>query len=121
MFGLAQMHQLRGRVGRGEHQSYCYLLMSDSKVPSRRIRALGVKHNGFELAELDLEIRGPGAIYGVTQHGVIDLRVANLSDVKLIESAREAARKFIDNNEKFSNFPELKHNIDRLRKVTNLS
>lgn len=121
MFGLAQMHQLRGRVGRGEHQSYCYLLMSDSRVPSRRIRALGVKYNGFELAELDLEIRGPGAIYGVTQHGVIDLRVANLSDVKLIESAREAARKFIDNNEKFSNFPELKHNIDRLRKVTNLS
>ncbi len=120
-FGLAQMHQLRGRVGRSEHQSYCYLLMSDSKKPSRRIRALAVKHNGFELAELDLEIRGPGAIYGVAQHGVIDLRVANLSDVKLIESARGAARKFIDNNETLSKFPELKHSIIKLRKVTNLS
>ncbi len=81
-FGLAQIHQLRGRVGRSEQQGYCYLMMHDSSQPSRRMRALVTSSDGFELAELDLEIRGPGAIYGTQQHGQLDLRVAKLTDVK---------------------------------------
>jgi ATP-dependent DNA helicase RecG len=62
-FGLAQLHQLRGRVGRGEHQGYCYLIPSTSAKPSKRLRAMETTTNGFKLAEMDLEIRGPGAIY----------------------------------------------------------
>ncbi len=120
-FGLAQIHQLRGRVGRGAHKGYCYLVLSDSNQPSRRLRALVENHSGFDLAELDLEIRGPGAIYGTAQHGVIDLRIANLSDVKMIEAAKNAAQQFIEKKEKLVKYPELQRNVSNLRKVTNLN
>jgi ATP-dependent DNA helicase RecG len=120
-FGLAQIHQLRGRVGRSHLQSYCYLVLSDSNSPSRRMRALATKSSGFELSELDLEIRGPGAIYGTMQHGALDLRIANLSDVKLIESAKNSAKLFIEKKEKLSNYPYLRDNVIKLRKITNLN
>lgn len=120
-FGLAQIHQLRGRVGRGAHQSYCYLEMSDSKAPSQRLRALEIMSDGFKLAELDLELRGPGAIYGTFQHGALDLRVAELTDIKLIASARKAAQEFIDKKEKLSKYPHLAHRVSVLRAVTNLN
>ncbi len=120
-FGLAQMHQLRGRVGRSEHQGYCYLMMSDSSAPSRRLRAIESSTNGFELAELDLEIRGPGAIYGTMQHGQLDLRVARLSDTKLIAAARQAAQEFIDKQEDLLQYTHLHDRVIRLRAVTNLN
>src|SRR5262249_27226848 len=114
-FGLAQIHQLRGRVGRGRHQSYCYLVLSDSKAPSQRLRALESTTDGFKLAELDLQLRGPGAIYGTTQHGALDLRVANLADVKLIASARAAAQEFIDKKESLKKYPHLDQRVATLR------
>jgi ATP-dependent DNA helicase RecG len=120
-FGLAQAHQLRGRVGRSDHQGYCYLMMSDSKAPSPRLRALESSHDGFRLAELDLELRGPGAIYGTTQHGALDLRVAKLSDTKLIAEARGAAQKFIDKHENLLEYEELYYQVKRLRAITNLN
>jgi ATP-dependent DNA helicase RecG len=120
-FGLAQIHQLRGRVGRSEHQGYCYLVMGDSSEPSRRLRALESSNNGFELAELDLEIRGPGAIYGTMQHGQLDLRVAKLTDTKLIASARQSAQQFIDRGDNLLEYKELYQQVSRLRAVTNLS
>lgn len=120
-FGLAQIHQLRGRVGRGGHQSYCFLMMSDSKAPSQRLRALESTTNGFKLAELDLRLRGPGAIYGTMQHGALDLRVAKLTDVKLIASARGAAQEFIDRKEKLAKYPHLRGRIAALRAITNLN
>lgn len=120
-FGLAQIHQLRGRVGRGAHQSFCYLLMSDSKAPSQRLRALETTTDGFKLAELDLELRGPGAIYGTFQHGALDLRVAKLTDTKLIASARQAAQEFIDKKEKLARYPHLDSRVSALRAVTNLN
>lgn len=120
-FGLAQMHQLRGRVGRSQHQGYCYLMMGDSAAPSRRLRALETSNDGFGLAELDLEIRGPGAIYGTAQHGQLDLRVAKLTDVKLIASARASAQEFIDNHTKLAKYPELNAKVKKLRAVTNLN
>ena len=120
-FGLAQLHQLRGRVGRSEHQGYCYLLLGDSKAPSRRLRALERSNDGFRLAELDLELRGPGAIYGSAQHGALDLRVAKLTDVKLIAEAREAAKAFLDKPEDLLQYTELATEITRLRAVTNLN
>jgi ATP-dependent DNA helicase RecG len=120
-FGLAQIHQLRGRVGRGAHQSYCYLMLSDSKAASPRMQALESTTDGFKLAELDLRLRGPGAIYGLSQHGALDLRVASLSDTKLIYAARTSAQKFIDKKESLKNYPELNKKVTTLRAITNLN
>lgn len=120
-FGLAQIHQLRGRVGRAAHQSYCYLIPTDAKAPTTRLRALETISNGFKLAELDLTMRGPGAIYGTSQHGALDLRVAKLSDIKLIVSARKAAQSFIDKKELLSKYPYLNEKVVALRAITNLN
>ncbi len=119
-FGLAQMHQLRGRVGRSEHQGYCFLMMSDSSAPSKRLRALETSNDGFRLAELDLELRGPGAIYGVSQHGQLDLRIAKLTDIKLISEARKAAQESIDRGDDLLQYPQLYEQVTRLRAVTTL-
>ena len=92
-FGLAQLHQFRGRVGRGEHRSYCLLLSSETQSASARERlsALERTHDGFELAETDLELRGPGDFFGTRQSGLPSLRMAQFSDRALLESARELA------------------------------
>lgn len=120
-FGLAQIHQLRGRVGRSGHQGYCYLMMSDSSAPPKRLEALERSSDGFKLAELDLELRGPGAIYGTMQHGQLDLRIAKLSDTELISRARQAAQKTIDTQEDLLQYPELYERVSHLRAVTNLN
>jgi ATP-dependent DNA helicase RecG len=120
-FGLAQAHQLRGRVGRGEDQGYCYLMMSDSKAPNQRLRALESSNDGFRLAELDLELRGPGAIYGTSQHGELDLRIAKLTDIHLITAARKAAESFLDKNEDLTKYPELHRQVMRYQTVTKLN
>jgi ATP-dependent DNA helicase RecG len=120
-FGLAQLHQLRGRVGRGTDQGYCYLMLSDSSKPSPRLRALVSSNDGFKLAELDLKLRGPGAIYGTLQHGIIDFRIARLDDVTLIKSARNAAKNFIDENIDLDKYKELSLKVNKLRIVTNLN
>ncbi len=120
-FGLAQVHQLRGRVGRGAHQSYCFLMLSDSQAPSQRLRALENTTDGFELAELDLQLRGPGAIYGTMQHGALDLRVAKLTDTRLIATARSAAQMFIDKKENLKKYPHLAEKVAALRAITNLN
>jgi len=120
-FGLAQLHQLRGRVGRGQAQSFCYLMLSDSKAPSRRLRALEQSNDGFRLAELDLELRGPGAIYGQSQHGQLDLRIAQLSDTKLIAEARQAAHQLLEKEDGLLQYKQLMQTVNRLRAVTNLN
>jgi ATP-dependent DNA helicase RecG len=120
-FGLAQIHQLRGRVGRGAHQSYCFLMLSDSKAPSPRMNALESTTDGFKLAELDLQLRGPGAIYGLSQHGALDLRVASLSDTMLIYAARTSAQEFIDKKENLKKYPALLKKVAALRAITNLN
>ncbi len=121
-FGLSQLHQLRGRVGRGSRPAHCYLLLSDStRPPSKRLRAIASSTDGFRLAELDLEIRGPGAIYGALQHGALDLRVVQLTDTKLIAEARQAAREFLESGETLLQYKELAARVKRLRAVTNLN
>ncbi|MCA9332487.1 ATP-dependent DNA helicase RecG, partial [Candidatus Saccharibacteria bacterium] len=120
-FGLAQIHQLRGRVGRADHDSYCFLSLSNNNKPSQRLHALESKHSGFELAELDLELRGPGEIYGITQHGHLDLRMAKLSDTKMISAAKKAAEEFIARKEKLIQYKELHNRVNYLRKITNLN
>lgn len=120
-FGLAQIHQLRGRVGRGGHKGYCYLMMGDSSAPPKRLQALERSNDGFKLAELDLELRGPGAIYGTMQHGALDLRIAKLTDVALIAEARKAAQMFIDTGEDLLQYPQLQRRVLANRAVTNLN
>lgn len=120
-FGLAQIHQLRGRVGRGGHDGYCYLMMSDSSAPPQRLKALERTNDGFKLAELDLELRGPGAIYGTMQHGQLDLRVAKLTDTHLIAAARNAASAYIEQGEDLLQYPVTYEHVTRLRAVTNLN
>lgn len=120
-FGLAQLHQLRGRVGRAEHRGHCYLVLSDSKAPSKRMRAIAGTTNGFELAELDLEIRGPGAIYGTRQHGELDLRIAQLTDVKLIAKTRMAVKAFRASDENLLKYKQIAAKVQRASKLTYLN
>lgn len=91
-FGLASLHQLRGRVGRSEKESYCFLFAEKvSRTTYKRLKALESTASGFELAELDLKLRGPGELYGTKQHGLTELRVADLSDTELLKVARDWA------------------------------
>lgn len=95
-FGLAQLHQLRGRVGRGSKQSYC-LLFADTRSEKviTRLKALERTLSGAQLAELDLKLRGPGEVYGTHQHGFPELKIASFSDLTLIKQAREAAEEIV--------------------------
>ncbi len=91
-FGLAQLHQLRGRVGRGVHQSYCFLFPETySQTTRKRMQAMVQYDDGFKLSEIDLELRGPGEVYGVRQSGIPDLKMASLADTKLVKAAAKAA------------------------------
>jgi len=96
-FGLAQLHQFRGRVGRGEHKSYC-LLLADNVSPEveKRLQAVQGTTDGFKLAELDLEMRGPGEFFGTRQSGLPDLKLVQLSDAKLLELARQEAQQIFE-------------------------
>ena len=95
-FGLSQLHQFRGRVGRGEHKSYCFLFTNATTEEGReRMRAMEKYASGFKLAEIDLELRGPGEVYGVRQSGIPDLKMATLTDSKMVEKARKSAIKII--------------------------
>jgi len=104
-FGLAQLHQLRGRVGRGKEKSYC-LLFSNIKY-SKRLSAMEKMHSGFELAELDLKIRGPGEIFGTAQSGFPELKVASWNNYSLIKKAKDTANDVINNPSKYPNIGKL--------------
>lgn len=119
-FGLAQLHQLRGRVGRSDMQSYCIALSSQNQV-TQRLRAFQSSQDGFELAEYDLELRGPGALYGTRQHGQLDLRFVQLSDKPLIATAKREAVAFFDSSPNMVKYPYLLAKIEALQKVTNLN
>jgi ATP-dependent DNA helicase RecG len=98
-FGLSQLHQFRGRVGRGADQSYCLLLADDPSDEAReRLDIVVSVRDGFKLAEEDLRIRGEGEYYGVRQSGLADFRVARLSDEDLLADARRIADQLLDEN-----------------------
>ena len=124
-FGLAQLHQLRGRVGRGEKESECFLIVNDDKEPSKRLQELEKSTDGFHLAEVDLKLRGPGEIYGQLQHGAMNLRIASLSDARLISNAQKSAERFIaelaNNPENMLKYEELNSEIKKYQQLTTLN
>ena len=120
-YGLSQLHQLRGRVGRSEHQSYCYLLTSDTTKPSQRLREIEKSQDGFHLAEVDLKLRGPGEIYGRAQHGDLNLQIANLADTKLIAKASKAADRFIHSEADLLQYKELATRVEKYQRITTLN
>ncbi|MFY9394470.1 MAG: helicase-related protein, partial [Halanaerobiales bacterium] len=115
-FGLAQLHQLRGRVGRGSQQSYCFLIGNPGTEEGRkRLSVMTETNDGFIIAEKDLEIRGPGEFFGTKQSGMPDLKVANiLKDHKLIKLAREEAENIIKIDNWQSIYNELYKKINAL-------
>ena len=115
-FGLAQLHQLRGRVGRGKHQSYCVLIYgSNSEVCRKRMSIMEETNDGFKISEKDLEIRGPGEFFGTMQHGVPELKVANLfKHMKILKTVQQEARIIIgeDPTLDFKEYRGLKREIE---------
>jgi ATP-dependent DNA helicase RecG len=110
-FGLAQLHQLRGRVGRGAHQSYCILMGPKmfAEDARERLNAFSRTTDGFRIAEEDLRLRGPGEFFGTRQSGMPDLRAANIiRDADLLEKAREEAFEFIQHDSELSQYPRLR-------------
>jgi len=114
-FGLSQLHQLRGRVGRGGSQSYCFLLMYEpvSEDARRRLDIMIKTNDGFKIAEEDLDIRGPGEFFGTRQAGMPDLKLANIvRDARLLDTARKEAFALIDKDAELNSFPELKEGLE---------
>jgi ATP-dependent DNA helicase RecG len=110
-FGLAQLHQLRGRIGRGEHESYCLLIAYPpfSEEAKRRLKAIESSSDGFKIAEEDLEIRGPGEFFGTKQSGIPDLKIANIiRDIEILETARREAFELADADPSLSHYSMLK-------------
>lgn len=119
-FGLAQLHQLRGRVGRGQDQSYCYVIPTSATI-SRRLRELEQSNDGFHLAEVDLELRGPGEIYGRAQHGKLDLSFVNLADTKLFSQVQAAARWLAGGQVDLLQYKKLARKVAEYRRLTSLN
>ena len=112
-FGLAQLHQLRGRVIRGNHQAYCYLLTESSNETSlKRLKALATAKNGFELSELDLMLRGSGELSGGKQWGISDLGMEAIKNIKMVEAARTEAEKIIAEDPELVRYPVILSTIE---------
>jgi len=115
-FGLATLHQFRGRVGRGEHQSYCFLFTDSAGSKTRqRLKALTESADGFALAQKDLEIRGPGDFLGAKQWGLPDLLMDSLKDIRQVELTREIAKEILTKDPNLKNYPELLAKVSAFR------
>jgi ATP-dependent DNA helicase RecG len=126
-FGLSQLHQLRGRVGRGADQSFCILMTGNkmSKEARERVKTMVETNDGFKIAETDLKIRGPGDLMGTQQSGVLDLHIADLSrDGKILQEARSCAEQILDDDSylESSDNQILKYELEQIsRKKTDWS
>ena len=115
-FGLSQLHQLRGRVGRGQWQSYCILISDNRNEETReRLKVMTKTADGFKIAEEDLRLRGPGDFFGVRQHGLPGLKIADLGcDTKLLQEAQQAALELLASDPELSAHPATAERVRRL-------
>jgi ATP-dependent DNA helicase RecG len=116
-FGLSQLHQFRGRVGRGTHQSYCFLFGSASNA---RLKTMEKYSSGFDIAEKDLKLRGPGEFLGSRQSGLPDITMENLGNIKLIKIARKEASDLLKNDSDLENHPLLQKELAKFKKNVHL-
>ncbi|MCE9643932.1 ATP-dependent DNA helicase RecG [Candidatus Parcubacteria bacterium] len=117
-FGLAQLHQLRGRVMRSSHQAYCYLFAEgNSEKTKERLKALATASSGFELAELDLKLRGAGELYGRKQWGVSDIGMEAIKNLKMVEAARTEAAALVAKDPELSRYPLLRERAKAYREI----
>ena len=120
-FGLSQLHQFRGRVGRGEHQSYCFLFTnSNTEKATDRLRALEETNDGFEISQKDLELRGPGQFFGLAQSGLPDIAMEHLSNLKLIKFARAEAQTILDADPQLKKHPLLQDALQKFQEKVHL-
>ncbi len=120
-FGLAQLYQFRGRVGRGKEQSFCFLFTEfPGKLTNQRLRAITVCENGFELAEKDLQIRGPGDFSGQRQWGIPDFAMNSLKDISLVEETRQAAKEILEEDPELKKYPLLRERLKEFRERIHL-
>lgn len=113
-FGLSQLHQFRGRIGRGEHQSYCLVTIDENKYAEKtkeRLKIFSENNDGFKLAEYDLNIRGGGDMYGIEQSGFSELKIASLFDYQSIKQAQEEAIELIKKDPSLSLYPRIKEKL----------
>ena len=126
-FGLSQLHQLRGRVGRSIHKSYCILITdSKSKIAKERMKVMEKTNDGFKISETDLHLRGPGEFFGTRQHGIPDLKIANLyKDIDILKKVQDASKELLkaDPNLEADDHLLLKEKIDKFfeEKTKNIS
>jgi len=120
-FGLAQLHQFRGRVGRNDIQSYCFLLTnSPSKTTKKRLKAMIKYDNGFKLSEMDLKLRGPGDFFGIKQWGLPDFAMSSLKNPKLVEEIRETVQDLLKNDSELKNYPIIKKRLEAFEEKIHL-
>ena len=114
-FGLATLHQFRGRVGRSDYQSYCFLFPTNEELSNpktiERLEAMTKYNDGFSLAKIDLKLRGAGDVYGLSQSGFPELRIASLFDYETIKKAQDEASALIKNDPDLKNYPLLKNKL----------
>lgn len=120
-FGLSQLHQFRGRIGRGVYQSYCFLSTeSSSEKTGERLKAMEKYNNGFELSKIDLKMRGPGEFYGTSQKGFPELKIATLFDYELIKLSRKKASEIIKESPDLNKYPLLKERVSSFEEDVHL-
>ncbi|MCY3804775.1 MAG: ATP-dependent DNA helicase RecG [Candidatus Saccharibacteria bacterium] len=120
-FGLAQLHQLRGRVGRLNQQGYCYLCPLSNQAPSERLQAIMQHQDGLKLSELDLQFRGPGTLYGIKQSGICQISQSSLSDLQIVNKASRLASLFLEKKEDIDQYQMLKDKISDYQQITHLN
>ncbi len=124
-FGLAQLHQLRGRVGRGSEKSYCILINEGkSKIAKQRMNVMTKSSDGFVISEMDLKLRGPGEFFGTKQHGLPELKIGNLyKDIAILKEAQKAAQELLQKDKylELSEHEQLKKQVTALWQSEQLS